>query len=687
MKIKYRPEIDGLRSIAVISVIFYHAQITIFDTKPFKGGFIGVDIFFVISGYLISSIIIKELTTTGSFSFTNFYERRIRRILPAFLFVMLISLPFAWMYLLPGSLIDFSKSIIYSLGFSSNFYFYYSGEQYGAESALLKPFLHTWSLSVEEQYYILFPIFLLLIYRHFRKYLLHILLLILIISLGLADWSSKNFPSVSFYFLHTRVWEMLMGSILAYAEIKRGHRSKNRLFNLIFPSLGLSLIVITIIFFKLYFPHPSFYSLPAILGTCIIIWSSNSKEIITRLLSSKIFVGIGLISYSMYLWHYPIFAFFRINLIPENSLTVICLIILTILLSILTYFFIEQPARKKNLNFTKILIPIFILILIIACFNFSVLNKEGYRNRLPKILYDNLEHSIFKDNIFNEAWKFWYLLKNSEGEICFNNINKCKFNTSFSKKVYLIGDSHSGSIMFDLKNKIIKKNYQFITSVVGACSFYPGFDMIETKTGKKDSLCTNQYFQNLKKDLLKEKDSIIIFFARFPAHFTGLEFGNDKNGEKIRWHRDYIAVGEYDNIQESFKNEVLRLSKQNKIILVYPIPEFNVDPNKAIYLNWINRKNKFSGDFKFEHITISYNDYLQRTASSFNLLDSIENKNIYRVYPQDFFCNTIVKNKCVSNNDRFIFYVDNHHPSLKGSHFINKLILNEIEKIELNINF
>ena len=150
MKLTYRPEIDGLRAIAVGAVILYHTQITILGYQPFKGGFIGVDIFFVISGYLITFIILKELVTTGTFSFKHFYERRIRRILPALLLVMLVSLLFAWMYLLPSSFVDFSKSILYSLGFSSNFYFHYSGQQYGAESGLLKPFLHTWSLSVEK---------------------------------------------------------------------------------------------------------------------------------------------------------------------------------------------------------------------------------------------------------------------------------------------------------------------------------------------------------------------------------------------------------------------------------------------------------------------------------------------------------------------------------------------------------
>ena len=248
MKFTYRPEIDGLRAIAVGGVILYHAQISILGYQPFKGGFIGVDIFFVISGYLITSIILKELITTGSFSFKYFYERRIRRILPALLFVMLVSLPFAWMYLFSGSFIDFSKSILYSLGFSSNFYFYFSGQQYGAESGLLKPFLHTWSLSVEEQFYILFPVLLLVTFKYFRKYLIYTLVLGFVVSLGLADWGSRNNPSFNFYVLPTRGWEILAGSILAYIEITQGHRGKNKTLKLIFPSIGLFLIVHSYIF-------------------------------------------------------------------------------------------------------------------------------------------------------------------------------------------------------------------------------------------------------------------------------------------------------------------------------------------------------------------------------------------------------------------------------------------------------
>jgi peptidoglycan/LPS O-acetylase OafA/YrhL len=237
VKLNYRPEIDGLRAIAVGSVILYHAQITIFGLEPFRGGFIGVDIFFVISGYLITSIILKELVNTGSFSFKHFYERRIRRILPVLFVVMLASLPIAFKYISPYDLTDYSKSILYSLGFSSNFHFHHSGLDYTVEG-LKHPFLHTWSLSVEEQYYILFPIILLVTFKYFRKYLINVLIFGFVISLGLADWGSRNHPSATFYFLHTRTWELLAGSILAYFEITLGQRSKIKTLNLILPFVG-----------------------------------------------------------------------------------------------------------------------------------------------------------------------------------------------------------------------------------------------------------------------------------------------------------------------------------------------------------------------------------------------------------------------------------------------------------------
>ena len=453
MKLTYRPEIDGLRAIAVGAVILYHAQITILGHQPFKGGFIGVDIFFVISGYLITSIILKELITTGSFSFKHFYERRVRRILPALLFVMLVSLPFAWMFLLPNSFVDFSKSILYSLGFSSNFYFHYSGQIYGAESGLIKPFLHTWSLSVEEQYYILFPIVLLITFKYFRNYLIHILILGFVISLGLAEWGSRNHPSFNFYVLPTRGWELLAGSILAYFEITNGKRSEIKTLNLILPTIGLLLIGHSILFFNDEMFHPSFYTLSPIIGVCLMIWFSNKDELITKILSTKLFVGIGLISYSLYLWHYPIFAFARIsNFFGNNIIYKIAFLIITIFLSSISYYFVERPFRNKKINFRKIFILIIIIIFSIMLVNSYVVLKEGKISYVyKKITNIYLDNEFDNENLRVKSWEY------------VNNHNSQTFQSKDKIKILIVGDSHSKDLFnVFIQNKNLFKNYEFL---------------------------------------------------------------------------------------------------------------------------------------------------------------------------------------------------------------------------------
>ena len=673
MKLTYRPEIDGLRAIAVGAVILYHAQITIFGYQPFKGGFIGVDIFFVISGYLITSIILKELFTNGSFSFKYFYERRIRRILPALIFVMLVSLPFAWMYLLPSSFVDFSKSILYSLGFSSNFYFHYSGQQYAAESGLLKPFLHTWSLSVEEQYYIIFPIVLLIVFKYFRKYIIHILTLGFIISLGLADWGSRNHPTFNFYVLPTRAWELLAGSILAYFEITLGHRSKNKTLNLILPSIGLILIGHSILFFYDKMFHPSFYTLSPTIGVCLIIWFSHKDELVTKILSTKLFVGIGLISYSLYLWHYPIFALSRIVEFMEGGgvFKKLSLSFLILIVSIFSYYFIEKPFRNKNNKFKVIIILIAIFIFVLMIFNFRVIQKDGYTNRVPEILRGDLSVP-------------WNLLKSQKEEKCYGNIESCKFNTSSIKKVYIIGDSHMASLTFNLKDRIVKSNYQFITSNFESCLFYPGFNMVNNKTQKIDENCNESYFQKLKQTLSIDKNSIIIFGGRHPVYLSNYHFDNKEGGvEGLEWSHKFVSSGKYDTIQNSFKHEILELSKNNKIIVIYPIPEVGWNVPKKIFRDTAKF---FKKNTDLKYITTSFNVYKERTKSSFELLDSIQGDNIYRVYPHTLFCNTTIKDRCVTHDGKNIFYFDDDHPSIKGSEMINDLIMKEIEKIELKSN-
>lgn len=206
--IKYRREIDGLRAVAVLPVLMFHAG---FST--FQGGYVGVDIFFVISGYLITSILLDHLDN-GTFTLVGFYERRARRILPALFFVMLCSLPFAWFLLLPKAFIDFGQSIAAVSIFSSNVLFWAESGYFEAASEL-KPLLHTWSLGVEEQYYLVFPLFLMVVWRYARKHLLRVLILLAILSLAIAQWGVFYKPEAAFFLLPMRGWELAIGAIVA----------------------------------------------------------------------------------------------------------------------------------------------------------------------------------------------------------------------------------------------------------------------------------------------------------------------------------------------------------------------------------------------------------------------------------------------------------------------------------------
>jgi len=552
LKNNYRPEIDGLRSLAVISVILYHAQIIIFDFQPFKGGFIGVDIFFVISGYLITSIILNEIIEKGNFFFKNFYKRRARRILPALFFIMLVSIPFSWIYLYPIDLVNFSKSVLYSLGFGSNFYFHYSGLEYGSPEGLLKPFLHTWSLSVEEQYYLLFPVALVGVYKYYKKYFFYFLLFFFVVSLIAAELGSKNYPSSTFYFLHTRIWELICGSLIAYFEIKLGHRNQSKILSEVLPFFGLSLIIYAIFFFDNNIFHPSFFTLLPIIGVCLILWFTNKNDIISKILSYKLFVGVGLISYSLYLWHYPIFSFAKnLDLFFDDYFGKLILIIISFILSIFTYYFIEQPARKTNS--TKTVFSMMILgASIIFIYAITTIVKDGFLNRV-------------KVKNYQEKHTYTYLTQ--DDKLCFGRSeNLCRFGTH-EKKIILLGDSHMGSLAFDLYNRT-KSKYSFLPITVAGY-----FHLRDVKQINKHTKKINKEYDILRNNtdqiLNTSKDNIIII-----GGVSSLYFYNKRiEGRALHWDGLFVHKKTLKHdptiIESAFVNLIKELSVNNEVILLY----------------------------------------------------------------------------------------------------------------------
>ena len=642
MKIEYRPEINGLRTISILLVTLYHAEIQINDQYIFKGGYVGVDIFFVISGYLITSILLKELKIKKKLNLKYFYERRARRILPVFLFVMLVALPFAWQYLLPINLVDLSKSILFSLGFSSNYYFWYNGNGYGAENSFLLPFLHTWSLSVEEQFYILFPVVLLIIFKYFRKYLIHILILGFIISLGFAEWGSRNHPSLNFYVLPTRVWELLAGSILAYFEINNGHRSKNKTLNLILPTIGLLLIGHYILFFNDDIYHPSFLTLSPIIGVCLVIWFSNKNELITKILSTKLFVGIGLISYSLYLWHYPIFAIARnkSNLFFDNYK--IELLLLSIVLSIFSYFFIEKKFRNKKQPLKFLVAYIFATSILVISISSVLIFKKGL------FLSKN---DFLLENFTNEPW---LELKNNNNQFCYQmKITDpfCDFIKENNKeKIILVGDSTIESMSYSFKKKFFKNGYNIAMMNSGHCYFNPHYDFNGTGIEK---FCSQDFQDKRMKFINQNPNSTLIIGGE-------LNFILDSF---VREDRFYIEkyILHIDNL----------LSQGFKIYQLIPTPRSKI--NVGQYFLQDLKRGKIT--FKNNILKISSKEYYKNIDKTLRVFNEIKHTNYKIVDFKNLFCD---KNYCYLNDEKNIFFIDQSHPSHAGSekivNFIFKLI-------------
>ena len=350
---RYRPEIDGLRAIAVVAVVLFHARIGL------RGGYIGVDVFFVISGFLITSLIVKDLQD-GKFSLANFWERRVRRIIPAAVVMVLATLVTGWFLLMPADYVLLGHSAVWQAVFGANFHFWLN-TNYFAGPAEEQALLHTWSLAVEEQFYLLFPLILFGLSRlaAFRRRgpLLAILILAFLASLAVSIYSVPRNPSAAFYLLPSRAWELLAGSIIALLPAP----SLGRVWREVLCWLALLLVLVPCFHYTRHTPFPGLAALPPCLGAALFIWATARRSADTssvpsaaRLLSSRPVVFIGLISYSLYLWHWPLFAFSTyIGSGPMPRGYSIAMVGLSLVLAVLSWRFVETPFRKRRVCATR----------------------------------------------------------------------------------------------------------------------------------------------------------------------------------------------------------------------------------------------------------------------------------------------------------------------------------------------
>lgn len=395
----YRPDIDGLRALAVIGVILFHADLGL------SGGFVGVDVFFVISGFLITSLILKDIKS-NQFSLLGFWERRARRIFPALYVVTITTIVLSYFFLLPKDFEILGGSVIGLSFFSSNIFFWKNTNSYFSGSAEEMPLLHTWSLSLEEQFYIIVPIVFLLFFkwRQFDK-LFWVLSAGALLSLLISIVGTIHYESASFYLLPTRAWELGAGSIIATSRPIKSYRLRT-----IFSVLGILSILFSFIFYDRSSSFPGLSAVPPVLGAALIIWSGvgfgeiSRLPIVLKVLSIRPLVFIGLLSYSLYLWHWPLLALNEYMVIGRDSILVkLTIVLVSFLLSIISWKYIEQPIRKKKIacsRFSIFSLSAVGLISLVGCSAFILMNG-GFVSKVSKEVRDSENRGLSEDTFFD----------------------------------------------------------------------------------------------------------------------------------------------------------------------------------------------------------------------------------------------------------------------------------------------
>lgn len=421
---KYRPEIDGLRAVAVIPVILFHS-----GYQGISGGFVGVDIFFVISGFLITSLLLKDVTD-GSFSVLQFYARRARRILPALFFVIMCTIPLSYLWLSPQDLKSYFRSVFATSTFVSNILFWQE-TGYFATAAESKPLIHTWSLAVEEQYYIVIPFVVMFFFRRGLKHLAVAFLLILVSSLVLSQWASVNYPSFSYFFILTRSWELVVGGLVAIF-LRSSRMNKFAVANGALTLLGLSMIGLSLFLIDEGTVFPGFWALLPVLGTALVVLGGGTPSIGNAFLSSPPLVFVGQLSYSAYLWHQPLFAYAKYRTLgaPPASLMV-GLTFATFAFAYISWRFVERPFRHDGvfgaLSVSRVIAISASALGVLAIVGVVGSVSDGYPRRHPLLVGKDIDL----------GWKDAGWVENAA-----------------SSKFVLVGDSHARHYFLALREKL-----------------------------------------------------------------------------------------------------------------------------------------------------------------------------------------------------------------------------------------
>jgi peptidoglycan/LPS O-acetylase OafA/YrhL len=629
--LKYRPEIDGLRTVAVVPVVLFHGHI-----PGFSGGYLGVDIFFVISGFLITQLLLEDLEQER-FSVRTFYERRARRILPALFLMLCASTIVGFLILPPQPFVDFAKSLIASVFFVANIYFLRSTDYFSDPSELV-PLLHTWSLSVEEQFYLLFPIVLALTYRYARHALALLFFGAAVLVFVAYRREHSTDPANSFYSLQFRSWELLAGATIAAFP-----RWQSKWM----PLAGLLMIVASIFFFDI--------PVLAVLGTALILWLGGT-DIASKILSLPLLVYLGTISYSFYLWHQPIFAFARHALSnTPSTFTVAALILLSFCLSALSTRYVEIPLRRFST--TRAIYSLSLsAALALTLASVVVIQSTGLPSRYSPeqiaILQAKPERGVAI----------------IDGKPCRRPIAEaCVIGAQVRPNFAVVGDSHADTLTTSIGDMLRDRGLSAFVFTNAGCPFIAG--VIEVGGTERCDKLTDGVLSAIKQRGIKS----LILNDRSTAYIVGTRFDNGEGGIEPGASFPFAPIGFSGSDRErqqatlsALRATLLELLQQDVTIYhVLPIPEVGWHVPRTL--------SKLAAKH-FTPITTSLQRYLDRNAAVLHLAMELSGNPLYRpVYPHQVLCNT---QRCLTAMDGKILYTDTDHLSAEGA----AIVVPEIQK-------
>jgi peptidoglycan/LPS O-acetylase OafA/YrhL len=582
----YRPDIDGLRAVAIIPVLIFHAFPTMLP-----GGFVGVDIFFVISGFLISSIIFKGLQRE-SFTFSGFYANRIKRIFPALLLVLIVSFVFGWFFLLPGEYAQLGKHILGGAGYVENIVLRREAGYFDTKS-FLKPLMHLWSLGIEEQFYLTYPFLLWLVWR-LRCNLLAIIVPLVLISFSLNIWQVRSDAVAGFFLPQTRFWELWVGGALAYGDVFKQNvriRStgtwarlasrfsarelaypRSAIVNNVLSTLGMVMVGIALLLVHEH-EFPGWWALIPVCGTCLLIQAGPAAWINRRILSNYSAVFVGLISYPLYLWHWPILSFPRIIRGDELSGGAkIAAVILSLMLAWATWRVVECPIRFGRKTWLKTA-ALTLLSVMVGCVGYITYRQDGFAGRF-KTLPDDFGWA------HPETWS----TPDCRKTVGYDKIEYCRSLGVGPPDVVLIGDSHAASLYRGLAPAYQQRSQTLMN--LGAPACVPFYDTESYSLGmRQERDCRRIVNRMLEFATSNPSVRTIILSVRGPWNMSGRDFGEDARGapEEIVWDGAPKNSSQANMFAAAFRNTVLRLSATGKnIVLFVDWPELGFDPRSCL---------------------------------------------------------------------------------------------------------